>query len=198
MDAISTQSGAFLQRREFDDLRTQEARRIVVTPAAIEDLPALLAFTAREIPTLAATEPAVVRVQRYNPESILAFHKGATPVGVYAMLLLNRGGLERLLVGELDTADPSTRWLARPGEDVAAVYSWAVVCRGIAVEGFRSVSARLSAPHCATANLYARPTNAETVKFMCHMGYAPVRSGCVGLHRYVRLCNRVQELSLAA
>jgi hypothetical protein len=198
MHAHSTHAGAFLQRREFDELRTQEARRIIVTPAAIEDLPALLAFTAREIPALAAAEPAVVKVQRHNPNSILAFRRGSETVGAYAMLFLNRSGLEEVLLGELNTADPDLRRLTAPDEPAAGIYFWAVVARGMAIEGLRTVSARLAVPTCATANIYTCPINDEAVRIVTHVGFKPVNSGRAGLHRYVRLCNRASELPLAA
>ena len=198
MRAHSTHDGAFLQRREFDALRSQEARRIVVSPAAIEELPELVAFAARAIPSLAAAEPAVVKVQRYNPNSVLAFRRGAEVVGIYAMLFLNHSGLEQLLLGELNTADPELRRLAGPDETAAAIYFWAVVARGMAMEGLRTVSARLAAPNCVAANIFTCPINDEAVRIVTHVGFRPVNSGREGLHRYLRLCNRAPELSMAA
>src|SRR5262245_37141830 len=84
-------------KREFDQLQFLPVRRVSAIAAPLAEIPDLVRITAREIPSLAAAEAAVMRVQEKHPESVWAFRRGDQTAGIYAMLLLNEQGLERLL-----------------------------------------------------------------------------------------------------
>src|SRR5215467_12380762 len=107
-------------KREFDTLSQLPTRRVEVEAAPLADIPDLLQRTAVEIPALAASRAAVLRVQERNPESIWAFRRGGTVVGIYAMLPLNTRGLGQMVAGRLAFADPPLEWLKETHEGVGA------------------------------------------------------------------------------
>ena len=166
-----------IMKREFDTLCHLPTRRVEVEAAALADIPDLLERTAVEIPTLAASRAAVLRVQERNPQSIWAFRRGEAVVGIYAMLLLNPAGLEQLLAGTLAFADPPSESLAERRETVAAIYKWAVVARGLAAEGIHAMSRHLQGGPYATANLYARAVGAAAQRLDFNLGFRPIRPG---------------------
>jgi hypothetical protein len=184
-------------RREFDQLQFLPVRRISAKAAPLAEIPDLVRIAAQEIPSLAAAEAAVMGVQRKHPESIWAFRRGDQAVGIYAMLLLNNLGLERLLAGTIDFADPALEFLSEPGTPVTAIYKWAVVARGTAAEGLHLMSKHLQGPLYAGANLYARAVGAAAQRLDFNLGFTPV-SPDGDLLVYVRMCNRAQPCAFAA
>jgi hypothetical protein len=184
-------------KREFDELCHRPVRRVAVGAALVGEIPELVRMAAVEIPSLAASEAAVLRVQEQNPESIWAFRRGTRLVGAYAMLLLNSWGCARLLAGELDCATPPLECLSAPGEVVAAIYKWAVVAPGLATEGVNAMSRYLQGPLYATANLYARSTASPARRLIINVGFQPTRQGS-NLLVYVRMRNRAHVSPLAA
>jgi hypothetical protein len=105
-------------RREYDELGDLPVRRVAIAPATLDEIPQLVRFAAAEIPALAAAEAAVVRVQRRDPESVWAFRRDGKLVGIYAMLMFNAAGLERLRDGAFEFADPPLVSLSEPDEIV--------------------------------------------------------------------------------
>jgi hypothetical protein len=184
-------------KREFDELRHLQNRRVSAVAAPLADIPDLVRIAAQEIPSLAAAEPAVLRVQQKHPESVWAFRRGDQTVGLYSMLLLNMRGLECLLDDSIDFSDPPLDCLSEPGAPVAAIYKWAVVARGIAAEGLHAMSRHLQGPLYATANLYARAVGAAAQRLDFNLGFRPVRPGSE-LLVYVRMCNRTDQRAFAA
>ncbi len=188
---------AISQRRDFDRLAAVNQSRISAWRVEPRQIPALLAFAANEIPALSAAAGSVARVAERNRDSIWVFRRGAAPVGIYAMLHLSGEGLERLLLGELDTAVPDPRATVETGGAPAAIYKWAVVAPGTASAGICAISRMLQAPAYASANLFARPTTMGGERIMANLGFRPVRSGLPDLHRYVRHANRVGRAAAA-
>jgi hypothetical protein len=184
-------------KREFDQLQCLPVRRVSASAAPLPEIPALVRIAAQEIPSLAAAEAAVMRVQEKHPESIWAFRRGNQTVGIYAMLLLNNRGLERLLAGSIDFANPALECLSEPGTPVAAIYKWAVVARGTAAEGLHLMSKHLQGPHYAAANLYAKAVGAAAQRLDFNLGFTPVRPDD-DLLIYVRMCNRAPLRAFAA
>jgi hypothetical protein len=184
-------------KREFDELQFLPARRVSATAAALVEIPDLVRIAALEIPSLAAAEGAGMRVQRKHPESIWAFRRGDQTVGIYAMLLLNSRGLEQLLAGSIDFANPALECLSEPGTAVTAIYKWAVVARGTTAEGLHLMSKHLQGPLYATANLYAKAIGTAAQRLDFNLGFTPVRPGD-DLLIYVRMCNRALRRAAAA
>ena len=184
-------------KREFDELGQLPVRRVAVRAAELDEIPELVRMAATEIPSLAAAQPAVVRVHIKNPDNVWSFRNSGRLIGVYAMLLLNADGREKMLDGALDCSDPPVDCLAEPGEPVAAIYKWAVVARGTAAEGIRAMSRRLQQPPFDTANLYARAIGAAAQRLDFNLGFRPVRPDS-DLLIYVRMKNRAARSPLAA
>jgi hypothetical protein len=184
-------------KREFDDLCGLAVRRVTVGPAPLAEIPRVVQFAAEDIPTLAAAEAAVLRVQQQNPESVWTFRRDGELVGIYAMLLLNPSGLERLLAGTLDCANPPADALCGPDDVVTGIYKWAVAFRGTSAEGVRAMSRHMQGPRYATANLYARAIGEAAQRLDFNLGFRPAQPGSE-LLVYVRQCNRPAGQTLAA
>jgi len=184
-------------KREFDELQFLPVRRVSATAAPLAEIPALVRIAAQEIPSLAAAEAAVMRVQRKHPQSIWAFRREDQTVGIYEMRLLNSRGLEQLLAGSIDFASPALECLSEPGTPVTAIYKWAVVARGTTAEGLHLMSKHLQGPLYAAANLYARAVGAAAQRLDFNLGFKPVRPDG-DLLVYVRMCNRARPRAFAA
>ena len=162
------------------------------------ELPTVFEIAQKDIPALSAAFPYVEGAISRNAESILVFHRDDMIVGVYAMLLLSASGLERLLLGELDTSAPDIDAIVKSGEEPSAIYNWAVVAHKLAAEGFRHASVYLRQPRFERANIYARGTTPAACRIMEHTGYQLLGGRHTDLYRYVRLANRQSRLPLAA
>lgn len=149
------------------------SRRFSVGPATNEELPYLTTMTARRIPGLQGTYPAVERVHRHS-RSILAVRNGQELVGCFAALLLNRGGHEALLEGTLSFGEPSQSHLVRPGEKAAAIYVWAVCGLRMAMGASGNIVQWLRQSMCAEADLYARPFTPKGKRLMIRAGFQPL------------------------
>ncbi|MFX5761043.1 hypothetical protein ABTE44_20145, partial [Acinetobacter baumannii] len=79
-------------------------------------------------------------VYRHQAPSIFPFRAGGRIRGGIAFLYLNQHGLEHLLLGSFDFADPDRGLLARPDDTPAALYVWALAARGRAAAGIADVA----------------------------------------------------------
>lgn len=149
------------------------SRRFSVSPAAVEDLPFLMALTARHIPGLTGALDAARRAHDHSA-SILAVRDQRGLVGSYAFLFLNRNGLEALLDGDFPIASPDTRLLAGAQEQAAALYAWAMCLPGPVVGAMGNIMALLRRPAHARADLYARPATPKGEQFMIKTGFRPL------------------------
>jgi hypothetical protein len=187
---------ASVQRPDFDEMALLPARHVVARPAKPEEISGLTKLAAEAIPALAAAEPVVRRVHRHIPDSIWAVaNRQGQPVGVYAMLLLNRAGLGALLAGDFDSADPLNVHLAEQGERVAAVYLWAIVTPGLAIEAFRVISLWLRSPKMRGADIYTRPTTQAGLRLSVRLGFEPISE--IGLYCFRRHWNRRETSAVA-
>jgi hypothetical protein len=187
---------ALAQRPDFDDLALLPVRHISAKPAETRQLPGLTALAARAIPALAAAEPAVARVHRHNPDSIWAVtDRGGREAGVFAMLILNRAGRDAVLSGAFDSADPALELLPASGEEAAAIYLWAIVTPGLAIEAFRVVSRWLLSPRTQHADIFTRPTTQAGLRLSIRLGFEPIQQ--IGLYRFRRHSNRKEQRAVA-
>ena len=187
-----------MHRREFDLLVPLNHVDVNVRPARHAELPRVFEIATQKIPALSAALPFVEAVFKHNEDSILVYRREEEIVGVYTMLLLSASGLERLLLGELDTSAPDIDALVKAGERPAAIYNWAVVAQKLASEGLRHTSIYLRQPIYRRANLYARGTTKAARHIMEQGGYQRLSGTQSDLYRYVRMANRQVPLPLAA
>jgi predicted GNAT family N-acyltransferase len=129
------------------------------------------------IPGLATTA-AVLRVLAYNPECMLGVtrrtrYDDAHPVaeGFIAVLPLNALGLQQLLLGSFDGANPDLRFIAKAGQRPAGVYMWGVYAPGALAAGMALFMAEMSAPNFAGVNLYSRPNTEVGRRFNEVLGF---------------------------
>ena len=129
------------------------------------------------IPGLATTA-AVLRVLDFNPRCMFGVTRRARfdadhPVaeGFIAVLPLNALGLQQLLLGAFDGANPDLRFIAPEGEKPAGVYMWGVYAPGALAAGMALFMAEMSAPHFAGVNLYSRPNTEVGRRFNEVLGF---------------------------
>ncbi|MGI9416076.1 MAG: hypothetical protein ACR2PM_20565 [Hyphomicrobiales bacterium] len=187
-----------MQRRDFDQMVPTHHVRMGVAPATCDQLPVIFDLAQREIPVLLAPLQHVERVWSHNRDGVLVFVREEEVVGVYAMLLLNATGVQRLMNGDLDTYSPDLDCISPPAQTPAAIYNWAVVAPGLAAEGLRYVSEYLRQPEYRKANLYARGTTPAACRLMEHLGYKLLGGAHPDLYRYERVANRQPDLPVAA
>lgn len=111
------------------------------------------------------------------------------------MLLLNRAGVRDLFAGRFDSTDPDLSRLARRGEGAAAVYFWAIVTPGLAIEAFRIVSRWLQSPPTRNADIFTRPTTEAGLRLSLRIGFTPIPE--LGLYCFRRQWNRKETSAVA-
>lgn len=183
---------------EFDFLSTPVPGQIQLRRATVRDISAGRCIVDELIPGDLAPLETIERVISYNPNNVLLFVRNAKIVGIWAMLMLSAEGLEQLLLGELDARNPHPNALLPKTEVPAAIYKWAIVGPGIAMEGASHVSQYLRQPLYRYSNLFSRPTTPRGLKFKVNLGFRPIQSGTNGLYRYVRRAKRSAQTVIAA
>ena len=185
-----------VQHPDCDDLASLPACHVPAVPARPAQVASLTRLAARSIPTLSADRPVVERVHQYNPESVWAVTAGEDrEIGVFAMLILNRSGLRALLADDFDSANPDLGRLVKPGEEAAAIYLWAIVTPGLAIETFRIVSRWLQSPTAQSAGIFARPTTKAGLRLSVRLGFEPIPE--LSLYCFRRHCNRREASAVA-
>jgi hypothetical protein len=160
-----------MPRHELDSLSPTSS--ITVHLATISQLADLVAIAHREI-----------------PEAIFAFERAGNLLGGIAFLYLNRRGLDALLLGGIDLKFPNHEFLARPDEDVSAIYVWALACHGRAVLGLANVAEYLRRPRYISADYFAQPSTTAGRDLLIAIGFKPISNFQPDLWRYRRPWNR--------
>src|SRR5712692_5951012 len=124
MQKLFRESGDFAARHELDRLSPTAA--ITVGLATRRQLVDLVASARREIPGVNASEAGLAQFLRDDPESIFAFERAGKLLGGIAFLYLNCRGHDALLLDDIDLKNPGREFLARPDEEVSAIYVWAL------------------------------------------------------------------------
>ena len=182
-------SADFAGRHELDRLATTTA--ISAGPATYEQLADLAAIAREEIPGVNASEAGLVQFLRDDPESIFAFQRDDRLLGGIALLYLNCRGHDALLLDEIDLKNPGREHLARPGEDVSAIYVWAVAGYGRAAIGLGNVAEYLRRPRFASADYFAQPSSMAGRDLLIALGFRPTPSFQPNLWYYERPWNRL-------
>jgi hypothetical protein len=176
-------------RHELDGLSPSSA--VIVGLATHGQLPDLVAIARREIPGVNATEAGLAQFLRSDPESIFAFERAGSLLGGIAFLYLNCRGHDALLRDRIDLKNPSLEFLARPDEDVSAIYVWALACYGRAVVGLANVAGYLRKPRFISADYFAQPSTTAGRDLLIAIGFKSISSFQPDLWRYQRPWNRV-------
>jgi hypothetical protein len=131
---------------------------------------------------------------RDDPESIFAFQRNESVLGGIAFLYLNCRGHDALLLDEIDLKNPSRIYLARPGEDVSAIYVWALAGHGRAAVALGNVAEHLRRERFASADYFAQPSSVAGRDLLIALGFAPVPSFQPNLWTYQRPWNRAPSI----
>jgi hypothetical protein len=188
-------SADFAGRHELDRLATTNA--ITAGPATFEQLADLAAIAKKEIPGVNASEAGLVQFLRDDPESIFALQRDGSLLGGIALLYLNCRGHDALLLDEIDLKNPSREYLARPGEDVSAIYVWALAGYGRAAIGLGNVAEYLRRPRFASADYFAQPSSTAGRDLLKALGFRPIPSFQPDLWYYERPWNRLSSTMAA-
>src|SRR5579863_9614878 len=111
-------------RHEFDLLEPPPRPHLEIRRASLDDIGPARPLAQDLLPGGVAAEATIARVIARNADSILMFERDGSLVGLWAMLMLTAGGLEDLLLGELNFANPPPAALSGSGEIPAAIYHW--------------------------------------------------------------------------
>ena len=125
-----------------------------------------------------ASYESVMRVFRYNPDTITAVAKGhwrqsagSDPIGFWVHIPLNEAGQDALFSGEFDTTDPKLRFIAPPSEKPAAVYHWYTYMPAQVGGGFALALERFSLPRYKGVPMYCYAANEQALAFFLRSGW---------------------------
>jgi hypothetical protein len=189
MQKVFRESGDLAARHELDGLSPTSA--ITVSLATRRQLADLVAIARREIPGVNAAEAGLAQFLRDDPESIFAFQRAGNLLGGIAFLYLNCRGHDALLLDHIDLKDPSSEFLARPDQEVSAIYVWALAGYGRAVVGLGNVAEYLRKPRFIGADYFAQPSTTAGRDLLVAIGFKPIPSFQPDLWRYERPWNRL-------
>lgn len=185
------------ETKEFDKLARPKANdRIRVSRTTQADLRAIyprldVAFEHRLAPIKTAE-----RIRLCNPDNMWSVFDSRTDklIGLYAMILLTKSGLQALLDGTFRPNAPSAAHCATPGEQAVAIYKWGVLARGIAAGVFAHMSGILATDKYRSLDFYANGATKEGIRMMQVLGYVHVKgSAFPNLYQYKRLANRAED-----
>jgi hypothetical protein len=135
---------------------------------------------------------------RGDPESIFVFRRGENLLGGIAFLYLNCRGHDALLLDDIDLKNPRREFLARPDEEVSAIYVWALAGYGRAVVGLGNVAAYLRKPRFIGADYFAQPATTAGRDLLIAIGFRQRPSFQPDLWCYERPWKRLPLTTLAS
>jgi hypothetical protein len=185
---MSMERGSFGPRHEFDAL--PPSPEIDVRVAHCSEIAALSEMALRLVPGVQIGAAELGRYLAFDPDSILTFSRKGTLLGGMAFLFLNDDGHDALMLDEICLAAPQRRYLAAPGEDVAAIYIWAIATTGRGIAGLGKAAAHLRQVRFRGADCYAQPATVAGREIMRATGFEPVASFQPDLWRYERPWHR--------
>jgi hypothetical protein len=189
MHKVFRESGDLAPRHELDWLSPSSA--ITVRLATPEQLPDLAAIAHREIPGVSVSTAGLAQFLRYDPESIFAFEREGNLLGGIAFLYLNCRGHDALLLDDIDLKIPGHEFLARPHEEVSAIYVWALAGYGRAVAGLGNVAEHLRKPRFISADYFAQPSTPAGRDLLVAIGFRSIPSFQPDLWSYERPWHRI-------
>ena len=114
--------------------KSYNSKNLAVRRMKVEELDLAILLLRAKIPAARASDDAIYRVQRRNPDSIWGIYRrgeentpGAEILGFFCMLLLTEEGARLVRADQFNTREPDVNLLVRPGERPFAIYYWAIV-----------------------------------------------------------------------
>jgi hypothetical protein len=184
---------SFSGRHDFDLL--PRSADIQVRPAERCELSELAEMANRLVPGVQIGEEGLSRYFNFDPNSILTFGRRGKLLGAVAFLYLNDSGLDALLLDQISLTHPELKYLAKPSDEVAAIYVWAIAGQGRAMAGLGNVSDHLSGQRLVFADLYAHPATIAGRDLMTTLGFKQIPSFQLDLWCYQRPWNRTPQVA---
>ena len=184
MDKSFRESSEKGLRHQLDGLPATAA--ITVRLAAPAQLPALVDIARTEIPGVCLSEQGLAKFLEHDPELIFTFERSGNLLGGIAFLHLNCRGHDALLLDAIDLKQPDRDLLARPGEEVSAMYVWALAGYGRAALGLGNVKEYLKRPRFLGADYFAQPSTPAGRDLLVALGFKPIPSFQPDLWSYER------------
>lgn len=166
------------QWRDLDSMDFERAARgLMAFHPSVESVEPLLERARPEITGLASLE-IVLRVFAHNPDCLFAIARSDDavdaqrhPAGFIGQLPLNEAGAEALFSGDLDTANPDTRYLCRQNERPVVIYIWAIYTHLKLAGAIALIMERLSSEKNRRAPLYCKATSEKSHNFFLTLGF---------------------------
>lgn len=177
-----------------------EANKISVRRASLNETDALAAIARREVGPGTADASVVRRVMAHNGEgffSVLRTGDAERPseiIGFYAHLFLNADGVQALLAGTFDGANPDLAYLCTAYDKPRAMYGWCAVARGVHRLAAPLAMRQLAGARYRGLDFYSRATTEAGVRSLERIGCVPARlsdapgQGCL----YVKRARRAE------
>lgn len=112
---------------------------------------------------MVAKNPEIIRAVRLTP--------GASPIGLFAYLPLNRFGAHAITHGEFDGTMPDPAWICRPGERPEAIYWWLVHAPNRLSRVLGEIAAHLRALTPRGVPLFSRAANSHSARLQRSVGF---------------------------
>ena len=176
-------------RHDFDSLSTSSD--IEVRFAQHSEIPVLADMAHRMVPGVQITAPILNRYLAFDPECILTFNRRERLLGAIAFLYLNSRGHDALILDEIYLTQPDIGLLARSGEEVSAIYLWALAATGRGIAGTGKVAAHLRTPRYVNANCFAQPSTKAGRDWLISACFKQIPSFQPDLWCYERPWNRL-------
>ena len=185
---MSMERGSFAARHDFDAL--PQSPDVDVRTAQFSEISALSEMAHRLVPGVQIGAAELARYLALDPDSILTFSRKGRLLGGMAFLYLNDRGHDALLLDEICLTEPDMRHLSSGGEEISAIYIWAIAATGRGIAGLGKAAAHLRQQRYRSADCYAQPSTAAGRDIMKATGFAPVPSFQPDLWCYERPWNR--------
>ncbi|OAF09784.1 hypothetical protein AYJ54_11270 [Bradyrhizobium centrolobii] len=185
---MGMERGSFAARHDFDSLPLSPD--IDVRCAQFSEIATLSDMARRLVPGVRIGTAELARYFTFDRQSILTFSRKGSLLGGMAFLFLNDRGHDALLLDEICLTAPDTRHLAAAGEEVSAIYIWAIAAKGRGIAGLGKAAAHLRQERFRSADCYAQPSTVAGRDIMKATGFEPVASFQPDLWCYERPWNR--------
>jgi hypothetical protein len=172
-------------RHDFDSLPTTS--RIEVRPAQHPEISALADMACRLVPGVQITGSILSEYLAFDPECILTFNQQGRLLGAMAFLYLNNVGHDALVFDEISLTRPDMGLLAGSGEEVSAIYIWAIAATGRGIAGLGNAAAHLRTARYINADCFAQPSTSAGRDLLIATGFTQMPSFQPDLWRYERL-----------
>ncbi|HEY1708345.1 MAG TPA: GNAT family N-acetyltransferase [Rhizomicrobium sp.] len=159
-------------------------QNVAVRRLRTDELDRAIAMLRAKIPAATASNEAIHRVHRHNPDSIWGiFRRGeegvpnAQILGFFCLLPMTEEGARQMREQTFNSSDPDVTLLVRQSERPTAVYFWAIVAEGLTVPAGPMIFIALG-PNYEDVPLYVRPTTEAGLKRVQRSDfYRPVIEG---------------------